>query len=473
MSFELMAFQAKGANLLATSHRAMLVWDAGVGKTPTTVRAAMKTGAVRILVFCPPIAVSVWRQHFVDWSNIRDIRIFDATAAAKPYDFMAGEGVRIVPFSRLAQSRSVIEAASRAPFDVAIVDEAHYLKNPEAIRTQAIYGERLDLKGSPLATTPHVWCLSGTPILNHAAEFWTHLHALRPDLIVLPQLGAMDYDTFVDRFCVVARGGPRGLRIVGSRNTYELGQRLKPFIDRKKLRDVLPELPELRIVEHSLPADTAIERSLRVELAQAMAGATLDRNIDALDDDQLLGMVQSSMVAFSTVRRLIGRAKVEGVAELVSDFLEDNLDEKLIVFAHHREVIRDLAERLKAYAPLVITGETNARNREMVIGAFQANPKRRLIVLAIEAAGESITLHAAHNVVIAEMSPVPAKNHQAIARAHRNGQRNAVLARFVLLPGTLDARLVSIVARKTREIAQIVDNTPVQRATRVDFPDAI
>jgi SNF2 family DNA or RNA helicase len=78
--------------------------------------------------------------------------------------------------------------------------------------------------------------------------------------------------------------------------------------------------------------------------------------------------------------------------------------------------------------------------------------------LAIDTAGEVITLHASHNVFLMEPSPVPAKNHQAIARAYRNGQKNAVLARFILLPGTLDARLMAIVARKTRDIAKIVDS---------------
>jgi SWI/SNF-related matrix-associated actin-dependent regulator 1 of chromatin subfamily A len=464
-----MPFQAKGANLLSTSRRAMLVWDAGVGKTPTAVRASVKAGASRVLVFCPPIAVSVWRAHFTDWSNFADIKIFDTLTAAKPYDFMAGEGVRIVPFSRLVRSgTNILEAAMRNFFDVVIIDEGHYLKNPEAIRTRAVYGPKLDLKGSPLATAAHVWVLTGTPLLNHAAEFWTHLHALRPDLIIIPQLGVMDYDVFIDRFCVV-NNGPRGARIVGSRNTYELAERIKPLVDRKKMKDVLPEMPELRIVEHPLPADTFIERSLREELAEAMRDADLFDS-DALDDDELLAAVQSGRVAFSTVRRLIGRAKVEPVTTLVNDFLDDAPDTKLIVFAHHREVIRDLAEKLKAHAPLVIHGDTGLKSREKIIHEFQTNSKLRLIILAIEAAGEVITLHAAHNVIIMEPSPVPMKNRQAIARAHRNGQKNAVLARFVLLPGTLDARLMSIIARKTRDIAQIVDNPPVAHKIIVDFP---
>jgi len=472
IGLELMPFQKAGALLLSASRRAMLVWDPGVGKTPTAVRACVEVDATRILTLCPPIGTAVWRQHFEDWSDIQDIRIAGPFEQDRPYGFVNGWGVRIIPFSRARSTSSVIAAAaSVGRWDVVIIDEAHYLKNPEAQRTQAVYGDKIDLKGSPLEDARHVWCLTGTPLLNHPAEFWTHLHALAPDTIILPQLGVMTEDLFTERFCVTQQT-PYGVHIRGGRNTHELAGRIKPFVDRKRLKDVILDMPELRIVDYLLPADTPIEQSLRVELAAAMSDLREQGFEDTLDDDQLLASVQAGGVAFSTVRRLIGRAKIEGVSELVADELDDAKDDKVIVFAHHREVIDGLALRLKPYSPLVIHGGTPMKARDIAIEMFQNDERRRLIILAIEAAGEVITLHAAHNVIVAEPSPVPAKNRQAIARAHRKGQRRAVLARFVLLPGTLDARLMSIVARKTRDIAQIVDGT-LSKEAKVEpaFPD--
>jgi SWI/SNF-related matrix-associated actin-dependent regulator 1 of chromatin subfamily A len=278
----------------------------------------------------------------------------------------------------------------------------------------------------------------------------------------------------------VTANTPYGVRILGGRNTSDLAQRIKPVIDRKRIKDVILDLPDLRIVEHPLPADTSIESTLRDALNDAMGEFGFDKaELEQIDDDQLLATIQAGGVAFSTVRRLIGRAKVKPVAEMVSNMLDDGADDKVIVFAHHREVIRDLAIELKLYSPLVITGATLQSARENAINDFQTNLKSRLIILAIEAAGEVITLHASHNVVIMEPSPVPAKNHQAIARAHRKGQKHPVLARFVLLPGTLDARLMTIIARKTRDIAKIVDfdlvavKPELAPHTGLDFPDDI
>jgi SWI/SNF-related matrix-associated actin-dependent regulator 1 of chromatin subfamily A len=459
---ELMPFQEEGAKLLAQSRRAMLVWDPGVGKTPTSVRACLLASAARILVFCPPIGTAVWRQHFEDWSDIQDIQVMnrDSALARMPFTFVKGEGVRIVPYSWVYEARGIGKAAARQDWDVVIIDEAHYLKNPKAGRSSAIYGVKHDLgEGSALQHASRIWCLTGTPLLNHPAEFWTHLHALAPDTIILPGFGVMTHGVFTDRFCVT-RQTPYGVRIMGGRNTHELAGRIKPFANRKRLKDVILDMPELRIVEHTLPESIYVNPNLRRMLADA-TGEFGD--IDALDDDALLSAVQAGSVAFSTIRRLIGLAKVEGVGDLAADALDDAEDDKVIIFAHHREVILSLADYLKNFkkhTPLVIHGGTPMSARDAAIEQFQNDERRRLIILAIEAAGEVITLHASHNVIVAEPSPVPAKNHQAIARAHRKGQKHPVLARFVLLPGTLDARLMSIVARKTRDIAQVIDGAP-------------
>ena len=96
---KLMPFQEVGATLLSQTNRAMLVWDPGVGKTPTAVRACLKASARRVLVFCPPIGSAVWRKHFEDWSHY-SVKVMDTAYAARPYAFFEGRGVRIVPYSR-------------------------------------------------------------------------------------------------------------------------------------------------------------------------------------------------------------------------------------------------------------------------------------------------------------------------------------------------------------------------------------
>lgn len=80
----------------------------------------------------------------------------------------------------------------------------------------------------------------------------------------------------------------------------------------------------------------------------------------------------------------------------------------------------------------------------------------RVFVGQILAAGTAITLTAASEVTIVEPSWVPGENRQAIDRAHRLGQQDSVLASFLYLPNTLDARIMGVFRRKAGEIASLL-----------------
>jgi SWI/SNF-related matrix-associated actin-dependent regulator of chromatin subfamily A-like protein 1 len=440
---ELDPHQVEGAALLARSPRFLLNWEPGVGKTPTAVRACVQVRAKNILVICPPIAQRVWREHFRDWSDLPPGRI-----QITPYSLVSTWGADV-----LHEAQHLTQTGFH--WDVVVLDEIHNLKNPRARRTVGVYGENTDLQCSPIAGASFIWGLSGTPLLNHAGEYWTHLHALAPETLKF-HAGTMSEDQFVERYCVT-QNTPNGVRILGSRNTFELAQRVKPIVDRKRFKDVALGMPSLRITEHALPEDPTVSGPLRAQLEGVLDAMGMP-DLAQLEDDELLAAVQSGSVSWSTVRRLIGQAKAPGVAELVCGMLEDDLDGKVILFAHHREVIAVLENLLRHYHPLIIHGGTPSKARDDAITCFQTDPRRRLIILAIETASEAVTLHASHNVVLAEFSPVPARNRQAIGRAYRRGQHHPVIARFVTMPGTLDARLMAIIARKTRDIASIIDH---------------
>lgn len=470
----LLPYQEDGAHWLATNKRAMLAWDMGTGKTPTAVKACDVLSASRVLVICPPIVTRVWSTHFREWSDQPyDIRVLAPADAVTPFTFMEGVGiVRIVPYSYLGREHHehLINALKKFSdqWDVIILDECHNLKNPEAKRTQTVYGRGFNLLKSVCEDATHIWALSGTPMLNNAGELWTHFHALRPDLITFNGK-VLDETFFYDRYCVstLTKYGTR--HVVGTRNAAELADKARRFMHRRRLKDVLPELPELRITEYELPEDTPIS----VELREKIEEITDAIELECCDDDELLAAVQSGSVFFSTARRLIGLAKAPGVAELASNDLEAGPG-KLIVFAHHRDVIAELAKQLLKYNPLIIHGGMSKTEATKRVETFQTDAAYRLLIMAIDIA-EGIGLFAAHNVLLAEPSPVPARNAQAIARAHRKGQKNPVLARFVLLPGTIDQRLMSIVARKTRDILRVIDPDLVKNEPTQDelFPEKI
>ena len=161
-------------------------------------------------------------------------------------------------------------------------------------------------------------------------------------------------------------------------------------------------------------------------------------------------------VHVAKLRRLTGLAKVASVVELLQDELAGGLN-KIVVFAHHREVIQKLADGLSSFGVVVLQGSTPPTQRQAAIDGFQNDNSIRVFVGQLTAAGTAITLTAASNVLFAESSWTPSDNAQAAMRVHRIGQRSGVLVRFATLSGSLDEAITETVRRKTAVLAQIFD----------------
>jgi SWI/SNF-related matrix-associated actin-dependent regulator of chromatin subfamily A-like protein 1 len=96
---------------------------------------------------------------------------------------------------------------------------------------------------------------------------------------------------------------------------------------------------------------------------------------------------------FHTLYQTTGTSKIPAVI----DFLKDRLDggeEKLIVFAHHRDVVEGISRFLQKakYDFIRIDGQTPQRQRQPNVDRFQTTPTCRVALLSITAAGVGLTL---------------------------------------------------------------------------------
>jgi SNF2 family DNA or RNA helicase len=334
---------------------------------------------------------------------------------------------------------------------VVIIDEGHRLASPGSNRTSRIYGRRLDRQKSLTEHAERVWVLTGTPTPNNAGEVYTHARALFPDAIAVPEANGavrrpMEQHEFIERFCHY-RDTQYGRVITGSQNQKELRQRLGPWIMRRRKKDVIQELPPLDFVAVPVPT-----RDFEVRIG----GVSLIDEARGLEGDELVAYLASHTTHLATVRRELGMLKASAAVEYLTEMLEGGV-RKIVVFAHHRELINTVAGDLAEFNPVVITGDTSEPQRRKAIVAFQNNPEVRVLVGQIDACGVAITLTAAHDVVFIECSWTPGANYQAASRCHRLGQRDGVLARMLYVPHSLDERIIKTFQRKANEIAQLWD----------------
>ncbi|MCP4744415.1 MAG: DEAD/DEAH box helicase [Actinomycetales bacterium] len=421
---------------------ALLADDMGLGKTITALAASQAAGAWKILVVCPTVVLWNWKAEAEKWLVWPRVQVVaDGRVEIDP------DADVVVVTHGLLLRPWILSQLAAVEWDVLIVDEAHAFKSPGAKRTVALYGTL-----APCAEK--VWLLTGTPCPNNVSELHTHLAGIAPERLMDPKLlRPLTHDRFIERFCLW-RWTEYGKKITGNRKDRleELKARLEGFVLRRKKAEVLPDLPPVRfetVFLRPLKLDralAALDSELAPRIRDAVAGATDASEVfEALKDGE----------EFARFRRLCGVAKAHPVADLLHAELDEGGLEKVVVFAHHKDVVEDIAARLSRFGVRTITGATSAEARAERVADFQTSPLVRVMVCNIVAGGVGVTLTAASEVVFAEQSWVPGDNAQAADRCHRIGQTRRVRVRFMALADTIDEAVTASLRQKARMLREV------------------
>lgn len=454
-------YQNQGIAFLAPKDAALFGDDAGLGKSLQLIRAANDAGHERLLVLCPAIGRVSWRLQFKEWdTSSRPVHLYPQETAGLIPD---GPVALIITYNWLSQTGNpaMLERmlAAAQPFDAAFLDEAQDLRNRKANRTKAVYGRRLDRATGILRGVPVVWPASATFTPKHAGELYPHLRALFPDLLRGLFGGAIPSPTaFEDRFCD-KRHTSFGVKIEGNnKHTIpQLRDALRPVFMARRKADVLKDLPPINCVALPLEIGDKLERDAAVDAFFA----ELEEITDLDEATAMLGRALADP-QIAARRAALGQVKTEPALEWALDFLR-NTDRKLVIFAHHRDVIKRLVEGLRQGSNcgvVEIHGGTNQAAREAAVSNFQNDPSVRVCVGQTIAASTSITLTAASDVLLVEPDWTPVNNYQAISRCHRIGQSQGVAAYFAYAHGTNDDLIAKTLRRRAQDMADLYGAAP-------------
>ena len=448
MAQPLYPYQERGAAWLARTPHAFLADQMRVGKTPQAIRACDLVGATTILVLCPAIARSNWAREFETFSDRgRTCGVWLTAQSTVSTEL-------VICSYDLATTPAGRSRLTAVHWDEVILDEAHYCKNAHAKRTKMAYG----------LTTQYCWRLSGTPAPNHAGELYPHLHAAG--------LWPSSYRSFIEHFCQL-RDTPYGVHIIGNRQIPQLKALIAPFFLRRLLVDVVKELPPIEFSQVDVDAtepdirrwfpavmiDVDTPERIHAQIAEELQAveAVLALTGAAKMGAETLAALQSRKTSSS--RRWVGLQKVPAIAEMIANELRGGAYKKIVLFAWHKDVITYLHDLLQAFHPVVIYGGTPPMKRDRHIRSFQKYGTCQVLIGNILAAGVAIDLSVAHEVAFVEASWVPGENAQAAMRVHHLHQTHPVRVRFFSLAGSIDARIQSILRRKTRDLTHVFDES--------------
>jgi len=326
-----------------------------------------------------------------------------------------------------------------------ILDECQSIKNHASGRAGAVY-EVADKAFNIIG-------LSGTPIKNHAGEYFSILNILRPDIF-------SSYDRYVDEHCDFYDTA-YGRKIGGLKNPDLFQDLTRKFIIRRTRAEAAPELPTMERVFHH------VELSKKLQSAYKDAVKELEELLYAEQDEDTM----SNMLAiYAKMRKITGLSK--GALECV-DYVTDFLlstDRKIVIFLHHHTVATLLEANLNkwlsdgGYRPILnLHSGLSGEQRAETVRKFREEPYRVMIASTL-AAGEGLNLQFCSDAIMLERQWNPANEEQAEGRFIRLGRASdagPVRMIYMIASETIDEYFTELVESKRAIMASTLDGKDI------------
>jgi SWI/SNF-related matrix-associated actin-dependent regulator 1 of chromatin subfamily A len=418
--------QKESIQKLVENKKFILADDMGLGKTTSTIIAALESGAKKILIVCPATLKINWKREIENYTD-RSIFIAESKSFSTEHDFV------IINYDIIKNFHSTKEKKNsdmmKANFDLVIVDEAHYIKNAQAKRTKLINDIVKDID--------RLWLLTGTPMTSRPIDYYNLL-----SLVDSPV--AKNWMAYVIRYCngFQFQAGPRKVwNVMGATNLEELRDRTSGTILRRLKEDVL-DLPDKII--------TPVYLRLKSREYEEIMGEYYDWYDKNPEESKSLTVQFSKL---TKVRQVIANEKIGQTIELAENILEQ--DKKVVIFCNFTDSLNRIVEHFGKSA-VKIDGSMSKDNRQHSVDEFQNNPKVKVLVGNIKAAGVGITLTSGEAVIMNDLSFLPSDHAQAEDRCYRYGQKNNVLVYYPIFENTVEGVIYDIINAKKQVIATVM-----------------
>ena len=417
----------------------ILADDMGLGKTIqvlTTILYLKENDLIegKVLIIAPTSLLTNWQMEMEKFTPTLTSHIYHGPDRA-----MSDEDTDII-LTSYGMVRQDFDILNDLNIFLCVVDEAQNIKNPSTKQTKAI--KALEAK--------HKMALSGTPIENRLAEYWSifdfinkgYLYTLRifNEMFIKPIENEHDKES-LDAFKKIT----------------------SPFILRRHKNDknIIKDLPDKFVND--------IYCNLTVKQA-AMYEETL--NVLLRDVEQSEGIARKGLVLklITSLKQICNHPAQysnsenmgideSGKMEVLISILENILDndEKVIIFSQYvkmGEILKKLIEKEFSEEVLFFHGQLSRKKRDEMVDKFQNSAENRIMVLSLKAGGTGLNLTAAQNVIHYDLWWNPAVENQATDRAYRIGQENNVMVYRFITSGTFEERINQILMEKI-ELAEI------------------
>lgn len=474
-------YQVAGALEIARTGRALIFDEPRTGKTITTILGLLEWRFHNAtaepygptLVVCPASVVDPWVEAWQAWAP--HVRAAAWRGPAKRRTALAGTADVYVTSYETARMDSAVVKGFGPLLELRaaalVVDECHYIKNPQAERTKAVKRLAKDVEAFV--------ALSGTPITHHPGDLFPALACLEPT--AYPARGR-----WVNRYCQVVPG-EYDEEILGLNPHAEPEFRLSILGQHRRVAraDVMADLPAKVYSVRTVDLPKAwrkvyddFESQMLAELPDGTELSVMDVMSKFTHLSRLASAAADVEVTYGPdVDERTGEPKrhvslhlkapswkVDALLEILEERCGENAPaesrDQVVAFATSSQLV-DIAlgaARAAGYRVGAIVGGQPMAERTAVIKAFQAG-ELDLVCATTGAGGTGVTLSAAGTLVFLQRPWSLVESLQAEDRAE--GDMDATRGTEIIdivARNTLDTRVRTVLRERAGQLADLVQD---------------
>ena len=335
------------------------------------------------------------------------------------------------------RSKEVVEAInSRDDIDMIVVDEIHKVANKTSQQADGL----LKLKAT------YKIGATGTLIVNSPISSYTALKWLDID--------KSNLTNFKRQYCLF--GGYGGYEIIGYKNLELLKNEIDEYSLRKTKEEVLKDLPKKNVINEYVSLDDA-HRIFYNKMKEGVKDECLKINLNKNNILALTTRLRQATACPSllTTEDIIS-SKIERCVDLVEQIV--NSHNKVVIFSTFKEPVYQLEKLLRAYNPLIGTGDMKDEDVSINIDKFQKEDKYKVFIGTISKCGTGVTLTAASYMIMIDTPFTASSTEQAEDRIYRIGTTKPVFIYHLICEDTIDERVAKIIATKGAMSDYLVDD---------------
>ncbi|KAK6332912.1 hypothetical protein TWF696_002931 [Orbilia brochopaga] len=405
------------------------------------------------LIVAPHSTVPNWMREIRTWApSLRVVAFYgssDALKLVKRYELFSSAPnasardlkchVVVTSYQTVADHSTILKPV---PWQALIVDEGQRLKSDDTI----LYRELWTFKFN------HKVLLTGTPLQNNIRELFNLLQFLDPKAINAQQLE----EKYAE---------------VNKENLHELHDMIRPFFLRRTKAQALKDLPPIsdvivpltvtklqqKLYSSVLSKDAELIRAIMAKTETKASSKSKLNNIliqlrkvlchPFVYDQEIEEKLEDQELVF---RNLIDASSKLKFLEMLLPRLHETGHRVLMFsqFLHMLDIMEDFLGGLDL-PTLRLDGSNDTAEKQKLIDAYNAPDSPYFgFLLSTRAGGVGINLATADTVIILDPDYNPHQDLQAVARAHRIGQKNKVLVFHLITVKSVEERIIQLSKKK-------------------------